>query len=206
MQYRNIITGLLVLSLSGCQIFSKPTKAPQSSESEVVAEQQCPLINECPVVVQCPPITEKVCAAALPDHKLKLIGQVEYVDIFPTGLRQKARIDTGAETTSIDARDIVAFERDGKSWVQFSVVDRVTDEVANFKLPIERTVLIKRHGADRARRYVVSMRLAIGDLRDNVEVTLADREQFDYPVLLGRNFIQGQAIVDVSRKFIALEN
>lgn len=205
MQYRNILVFLLVLPLSGCLTFSKPVKTPKNPKPDKVAEKQCPVIDERPAVVQCPAITESVCAAALPDHKLKLIGQIEYVDIFPTGLRQKARIDTGAETTSIDARDITEFERDGKSWVQFSVVDRVSAETIDFKLPIERTVLIKRHGAERTRRYVVLMRLAIGDLRDYVEVTLANREQFDYPVLIGRNFVQGQAIVDVSRKFIALE-
>lgn len=205
MPYRNILAFLLVLPLSGCLTFLKAEKAPKTPKPKAVAEKQCPVIDEPPTMVQCPPITEKVCAAALPDHKLKLIGQIEYVDIYPTGLRQKARIDTGAETTSIDARDITAFERDGKSWVQFSVVDRVSGEAVNFKLPIERTVLIKRHGADHTRRYVVSMRLALGDLRDNVEVTLADRSQFDYPVLIGRNFMQGQAVVDVSRKFIALE-
>ncbi len=205
MLYRTIFACLLLMPLSGCQTYSTSTQTPQPPDSETIVEKQCPTINECPILAQCPPITKAVCAAALPNHKLKLIGQVEYVDIFPTGLRQKARIDTGAETTSIDARDITEFERDGKSWVQFSVVDRVSSEVVKFKLPIERTVLIKRHGADLTRRYVVSMRLAIGDLRDSVEVTLADREKFDYPVLIGRNFVQGQAVVDVSRKFVALE-
>ncbi|MGH1370884.1 MAG: ATP-dependent zinc protease family protein [Cellvibrionaceae bacterium] len=211
MPYRSFLVCLLMLSLSGCLTYSpsnsKSTseKAQPPADAEVGIEQQCPAVNKCPALVQCPPITEAVCAAALPDHKMTLIGQVEYVDIFPTGLRQKARIDTGAETSSIDARDITEFERDGKPWLQFSVIDRVSEEAIVFKLPIERTVLIKRHGADRTRRYVVSMTIAIGDLRDSVEMTLADREQFDYPVLIGRNFLQGQAIVDVSRKFIALE-
>jgi len=207
MRYRSLQIVLLSIFLNGCLAISTSTadKHKNNRDQEPVAQGQCPVAKSCPVTTQCSPITQKVCAAALPEHKMIIIGQVEYVDILPTGLRQKARIDTGAETTSVDAREVTAFERDGKPWVQFTVLDRVTQVPAYFKLPVERTVLIKRHGAENIRRYVVSMRLAIGDLRDSIEVSLANREQFDYPVLIGRNFMQGRAIVDVSRKFIALD-
>lgn len=133
-----------------------------------------------------------------------LIGQVEYADIMPLGLRQKARIDTGAETTSVGAINIEEFERDGRKWVKFGVALRDSDEVIEFKAPLLRTASIKRHNADNVQRPVVQMRLAIGGLEQTLEVTLADRSDFEFPVLIGRNFLDGRALVDVSKKFLAL--
>ena len=184
---------LVALTLNGCLSVSTRTIEGQASSQQGEVEA-------------CPVIEQPQCSTPdAPVYKLSTIGQVEYVDILPTGMRQKARIDTGAETTSIDARDVMPYERDGKPWVKFTVIDRVSHQPTEFKLPVERTVLIKRHGADNVRRRVVSMQLAIGDLRGSVEVTLADREKFEYPVLIGRNFLEGRAVVDVSRKYIALE-
>ena len=136
---------------------------------------------------------------------IKTVGQVEYVDIFPEGIRQKARIDTGAETTSIDALDIEYFERDGKSWAKFKVFQRPSGNVTEFTKPIVRNVLIKLHGAKNARRPVVKMTLAIGSIKKKVEVSLTDRSKFEFPVLIGRNFLYGDIRVDVSNKFLMLD-
>ncbi len=191
MTYR--IWGILCAAalLNGCLSIS--SHKVDSSGGSVKSGESCELVEQ-PV---CPTIEESA--------GLATIGQVEYVDVLPTGVRHKARIDTGAETTSIDSRDIVLFERDGKQWVRFLVVDRVTKKPTEFKLPVERTVTIKRHGAESVKRPVVALELAIGSLRDRIEVSLADREKFTYPVLIGRNFLDGRAQVDVSRKFTALE-
>lgn len=140
-----------------------------------------------------------------PYVEIKTIGQVEYVDIFPEGIRQKARIDTGAETTSIDALDIEYFERDGKSWAKFKIFQRPSGKVTEFTKPIVRNVLIKRHGAKNARRPVVKMSLAIGSIKKKVEVSLTDRSKFEFPVLIGRNFLYGDIRVDVSNKFLMLD-
>ena len=196
MRISAIGASLLALSLSGCLSVSTSTVEGKVSDNAVKVEA-CPVVEP----PQCP-VQE---TPEAPVSQFHTIGEVEYVDILPTGMRQKARIDTGAETTSIDARDVQPYERDGKAWVKFTVVDRNSNQPKHFKLPVERTVLIKRHGADNVRRRVVSMQLAIGELRDSVEVTLADREKFEYPVLIGRNFLEGRAVVDVSRKYIALE-
>ena len=140
-----------------------------------------------------------------PIVEVKTIGQVEYVDILPEGIRQKARIDTGAETTSIGAIDIEYFERDGKSWVKFKVLQRRSGEIIEFTKPILRNVLIKRHGAKNVRRPVIKMNLAIGSIKKRIEVSLTDRSKFEYPVLIGRNFLYGDIRVDVSNKFLMLD-
>lgn len=134
-----------------------------------------------------------------------ILGQVEYVDILPQAIRQKARIDTGAETSSIDAYDIETFERDGKRWVKFKVRFRDTERVVEFKEPVVRTVLIKSHEEESVRRFVVKLKLAIGSIEKTLEVNLAERSHFEYPVLIGRNFLDAGIIVDVSHKYLMLD-
>jgi len=123
-----------------------------------------------------------------------IIGSIELVQVVPVKVTKKARIDTGATTTSIDAQDIVLFERDGKKWVKFKFAGK---EIQKKLVDI---VSIKRHGADDVKRPSVMIKLALGDVVRNVKVTLADRSKFTYPILIGRNFLRDMFIVDVSKK------
>ena len=138
-------------------------------------------------------------------NKLVIIGEIEYATIAPEGLRQKARIDTGAQTTSIGIESQQLFERDGKTWVLFTMKTPNSDERLEFKRPVKRRVRIKRHDMDSERRPVVVINLTIGEITQNIEVTLATRNKFEYPILIGRNFLDGEAIVDVSQKFLTLD-
>ena len=120
-------------------------------------------------------------------------------------LTAKARIDTGATTTSLGAHDITPFERDGKRWVRFTIRDRVSGEEHPFEKPLSRMVEIKRHNASPDTRPVVRMPLTLGRVSATVEVSLNNRDPFDYPVLIGRNFMDGRIVVDVSQEYIALD-
>ncbi|SFZ98233.1 FIG008443: hypothetical protein [hydrothermal vent metagenome] len=133
------------------------------------------------------------------DSKI-VIGEIETVKITPPKVTMKARIDTGATTTSVDARDIVEFERDGKKWVKYTIVSGKKE----FKLesPIDRTVMIKRHSEKAQERFVIKMRVTIGPKTELIDVTLADRSKYKFPVLIGRNFLKDYFIVDVSRSNI----
>jgi len=66
--------------------------------------------------------------------------------------------------------------------------------------PVSRVVQIKRHGKTSQDRYVVKMRLILGERSQVVEVSLTDRSQFIYPILIGRNFLRDYYIVDVGAK------
>ncbi len=129
----------------------------------------------------------------------KIIGKIENVRLVPPNIVLKARIDTGAKTTSIDAREITPFERDGKQWVRFVVMDG--EKQHTIKRKVIRTVQIKRHGAESQDRYVVKMRIILGDISQLISVTLNDRDAYQYPVLIGRNFLRDHCIVDVGKKF-----
>ena len=133
------------------------------------------------------------------------LGSLEkvYIDVVKSYFI--ARVDTGAATSSINAVDMQKFERDGKKWVRFHVSD---DEVAVkdrkwIESPIVRHVKIRQASLeDLERRPVVELWVKIGSVHEKAQFTLTDRTQMDYPLLLGREFIQDVAFVDVSRDFI----
>ena len=131
---------------------------------------------------------------------MRIIGEVEPVTIVKAGLTLPARIDTGATTSSLDARDIQRFERDGKKWVRFTLVDRRSGKKVKVEGRLTRTVEITRHGTDPQYRPVVKLKAILGQAELYREFSLTDRSAFTYPVLIGRNFLQGEFIVDVTRK------
>ncbi len=131
---------------------------------------------------------------------MRIIGEVEPVTIVKAGLTLPARIDTGATTSSLDARDIQKFERDGKKWVRFMLLDRRSGKKVQVEGRLTRTVEITRHGTDPQYRPVIKLKAALGKVELYREFSLTDRSAFTYPVLIGRNFLGGEFIVDVTRK------
>ena len=129
----------------------------------------------------------------------RIIGEIEYVRLVPPNLVLKARIDTGAKTTSVDARNITPFERDGKQWVRFVCMDGEKEHKIERK--VLKVVQIKRHGTEAQDRYVVNMRIVLGDVSQLIPVSLNDRDAYQYPVLIGRNFLRDFFIVDVAKKY-----
>ncbi len=134
-----------------------------------------------------------------------ILGAVEKVYIEAIQSYFIARVDTGAATSSINAVDMQKFERNGKKWVKFHVSD---DETAMqdrqwIESRIVRHVKIRQANVSRLeRRPVIELWVKIGTIHEKAQFTLTDRTQMDYPLLLGREFIQDVAIVDVSKDFI----
>ena len=106
-------------------------------------------------------------------------------------------MDTGAETSSLDAKNIRPFERDGEKWVSFDIINRKNGEKHHYQKPVKRKTNIVRTG-EKERRYVVHMDIKFGKEIINAEFTLNDRDKFDYQVLIGRNIINGRFIIDPS--------
>lgn len=138
-------------------------------------------------------------------EKLPIIGAEEYVVVDPEGksILLKARIDSGANTSSLWAENILRFERDGAPWVRFELPlsDEEGGKRATFERKVERTVEIKRKNAENQSRVAVWMLVRFGEFDEKLQFTLADRSGFDFPLLLGRNFLHGNFLIDVSRKY-----
>lgn len=133
-----------------------------------------------------------------------LVGRREKVWIEPLQMTLPARIDTGAETASIDARNIEDFERNGKPWVRFDIVHPETGEAISMEHEVVRFVRILQSSTDKAeRRAVIEMGVVIGDIRQEAEFTLSNRSHLDFQVLVGRNILRDMMIVDVGQSNIA---
>jgi hypothetical protein len=117
------------------------------------------------------------------------IGLVEDVILLPWGVKLPARIDTGAATSSLDAREL-----------------KVHDNIAEFKLPKKygdlhlqlpvvgwKTI---RSAESRERRPVVEMELCVGPKRLRIHVNLNDRSMVKYPLILGRTALKENFVVD----------
>jgi len=126
-----------------------------------------------------------------------VIGAVERIYFLPMKSPFMARVDTGATTSSVDAENIKRFERDGQSWVSFTLINRETKEKMDFEKPLQRRVKIKRT-VEEEHRVTVNMDVKMGNEKFVAEFTLNERHDFEYQGLIGRNILSGRAIVDVS--------
>lgn len=159
----------------------------------------------------CPPVKEKVCPPISKDtgraDRLKgkvIVGEVEKFYLADPGLIYTARIDSGAETSSIHAQNIKRFERDGSNWVRFDVPVPGTDyeQWITLEREISRRVRIIQSAADEAeRRVVVELQFAIGDHQQVAEFTLADRTNLTHEVLIGRNILRDVMLIDVGKEY-----
>ena len=136
---------------------------------------------------------------------LPIVGAIEWVRIEPAGLLLESRMDTGAVTTSVHADNIQLVEKEGKRYVRFVLTDPNSDEKVKQELRLRRRVLIKQSGLPDTRRYVVRMWVTLGETRSRIDVNLSDRTGFEYPLLIGRNFLTDSMIVDVSRHHTVLQ-
>lgn len=130
-------------------------------------------------------------------YPLGIIGETEQVYVENVPVLLSARIDTGATTSSIGAKNIQLFERDRKEWITFELQIPNYHETIKLSKPIIRKVSIKRSGASEV-RYVVPLTIKMGNLVITEEFSLGDRQKFKHPVLIGRNILYQRAMVDVS--------
>lgn len=135
-----------------------------------------------------------VMTAAAQESIPPVAGWIERAVLFPDRVILHAKLDTGAETTSINAAGHKSFKRDGKRWVRFSLTSR-GEETVNLERPRVRTATIKRLFGIRQKRPVIELDLCIGSVRKTVEVTLVDRTGLDYQLLIGRNFLEDDLLV-----------
>lgn len=136
-------------------------------------------------------------------YPLPLYGWVEWACIMPDAIRMKAKLDSGAKTSSISAHDIVQFERDGARWVRFVIDNPETGQAYEMERPLSRRVRIVRHEDKPQRRPVVELEVKVGEVHQKVEFSLIDRENFIYPILIGRNFMRGHILLDTDNTFLA---
>lgn len=136
----------------------------------------------------------------------EVYGWVEKTLIDPDwGVEVKAKLDSGALTSSMQAENIEEFQRDGEDWVRFEVEveDEESGEIVSreFERQLFRDLTVVGAGG-RDHRPVVLMTICMGDERYEEQFSLEDRGDMNYPVLLGRRTIQSLGHLDVTETFL----
>jgi len=131
----------------------------------------------------------------------RTMGWLEKVAVEGTGLSIVAKIDTGADYSSLDARNIYDFKREGEPWVSFTIVDDKGERLG-MERRVFRYTVIRRAGGDEQRRPTVILGLCVGEVYREVQVNLVDRSTLEYRMLVGRDFMQGRYVVDPARTYV----
>ena len=133
----------------------------------------------------------------------RVLGWLESVYLRPTQDRLVAKLDTGARTSSISATNIQLMEKDGETWVGFTIPSK--DKAYSgiyLERPLSRKTRVKEHLGKSKARYVVELDICLAGKFYTAEFTLANRENFNYRVILGRGMLRGNIVVDPGQKFI----
>ena len=128
-----------------------------------------------------------------------VVGWREWVRIDAVGVPWiKAKVDTGARTSSLHAFDLRTYEVEGRPWVRFDVhpwqagaADAVTVE-----LPVHDERVVRSSSGHEETRYVVLLQLVLGHRSVEAEVTLTDRDEMGFRMLVGREALVQGFLVD----------
>ncbi len=142
------------------------------------------------------------------DEKIRY-GYVEKATLVDKNLTLSAKLDTGAKSSSLSAINIRQFEKNNKTYLQFTVPSKAGD--VEFTSEYIGRVKIKARVGERPapgakpqsiKRPVVLIRIQLGDTTRYIAVNLTNRKRFNYPLLLGRDAIKlFNGLIDPSTAF-----
>ncbi len=134
-----------------------------------------------------------------------LIGRIEWVDLPDFKIRQRARIDTGAKTTSMHALNVVEVQQQGELFVKFQTTDS-DGKLIELTRKVDTTQKVANTAGFITKRYVIKEKVRMGSIEKDILVNLNDRSNMEYKFLVGRNFLLGRFVVDVARSHVLGDN
>ncbi len=130
-----------------------------------------------------------------------VVGWREMVSLPELGLTGiPAKIDTGARTSSLHAHVLDDFVRDGERFVRFAV-DWGGERHFCEAIHVDVRGITSSNG-DKQTRFVIKTPLTIGKLRFRAEISLADRSQMQFPMLIGRSALRRRMVVDSGHSWL----
>lgn len=114
------------------------------------------------------------------------------------------RVDTGAKTSSLHVDNIQRLKKDGRTWVVFDIHPDIynVDTVVSCEAPLFDVRRIKSSNGKSEERYVIKTLLDLGGQQWPIEITLTDRSDMSYLMLLGREGMGDRVLVDPSQNFV----
>jgi hypothetical protein len=139
----------------------------------------------------------------------RVLGWLENMRLLPQQTLFRAKLDPGALSSAFHAEDIEEFEKDGRRMVRFTILrehNNPKSERLVLERPLVREVNIKMRpgeagGGGRQERLVVRLEFCLAGERYNTLFSLTNRHNFNYPVLLGREFLRNRILVDSGDSF-----
>ncbi|WP_390477453.1 ATP-dependent zinc protease [Altererythrobacter sp. MTPC7] len=132
---------------------------------------------------------------------METVGWRELVHLPDLGLRGiPAKIDSGARTSSLHGEVIEKFERDGEQFVRFAVDLGGVRQVCE-AIHVDIRGITSSNG-ETQRRYVIKTPLKIGDTEFRAEISLADRSDMKFPMLIGRSSLRRRFLVDSGHSWL----
>ena len=122
-----------------------------------------------------------------------VIGWREWIKIPEWDLKIKAKIDTGAKSSSLD---VLSIERKGDEVHCTVRLSRKKDNTFNFVSPIHRVTTVKSSNGEKQERYFVMLPIILGGVKKEIEVSLTCRKNMLHRMLLGREALKDHFLVD----------
>ena len=134
-----------------------------------------------------------------------LVGALELCDLPQLKLNGlEARVDTGATTSSLHVDNIVKFKKDNEKWVRFDIHPDSHDvnKLMVREAKVKSVRKVKSSNATKEKRYVIETEILIAGMQWGIELTLTDRSEMKYLMLIGRETMSGRLIVDPEHEFL----
>ncbi|MEQ9519645.1 MAG: RimK/LysX family protein [Parvibaculum sp.] len=134
-----------------------------------------------------------------------VIGWREVVSLPELGIGSlEAKVDTGARTSALHATAIRQMDQDGKRMLEFEIPATRSHRAQRYVAPLVDARPIKNTGGVAEIRYVIETTLVLGAKSWKIEISLADRENMKFDLILGRTAIRRRRLyVDPGRSFLA---
>ena len=133
-----------------------------------------------------------------------VVGSIEVCDLPDIGISDlQIRIDTGAKTSSLHVDNLEKFTKNGKPWVRFDIHPDVYDieKVTGCESALHDVRSVKSSNGVSEERYVIKTKIRLGDQSWSIEITLTNRSDMSYLMLLGRQGMGERVLVDPSKTF-----
>lgn len=135
----------------------------------------------------------------------KIAGWVECAFIEKVGIEMIAKLDSGADNSSLNVEDLYEFKRDGSNFIRFEIINHKGQKEV-IEAEVIRIARIKRHKSMSDHRPVILLDICLGKTCKKAEVNLVDRSNYTYQLLLGRSFLKKDLLIDPSKMFILTPN
>lgn len=138
-------------------------------------------------------------------QKKIIVGALELCNLPLLAIENlNIRVDTGAATSSLHVDNIDEFKRGRETWVSFDIHPDIhdVDEIVRREAKVEAVRKVKSSTATKERRYLIETMIEMAGMEWSIHLTLTDRSEMTYLMLLGREAMNDRLLVDPSQEYL----